>query len=159
MQFNKKVSNAMLCGAIETMHANSNSKTHRIVLGEITKATFLCPGTVSLPPVKDKNGELRLQDGCQVQYKMLQDSQGRPLLMAFTSEEQMQLWKDKTGNQECYGFACSFPEYVMLILNKQPDGTYGPAQGFVVDPYGANLVIDRDKIANILIRANEPKRN
>ncbi len=159
MQFNKKVSNAMLCGAIETMRADSNSKTHKIVLDEITKATFLCPGTVSLPPVKDKSGELKLQDGCQVQYKMLQDSQGRPLLMAFTSEEQMQLWKDKTGSQDCYGFACPFDDYVMLILNQLPDGTYGPAQGFVIDPYGANLVVDRDMVVNVLVRANERKRN
>lgn len=159
MQFNQKVSNPMLCGAIEAMHADSNSKTHTLVLDEIPRATFLCPGTVSLPPVEDENGELKLQDGCQVQYKMLQNSQGKPLLMAFTSEDQMQLWKDKTGNQNCYGFACPFPDYVMLLMNKLPDGTYGPAQGFVIDPYGANLVVDREMVANILFREKERKRN
>ena len=155
MEFNKKVSNAMLCGAIETMKAESNHKTHMIVLDEITKATFLCPGSLSMPPVEDENGELKLKDGCQVQFQMLQDDEHRPLLMAFTSEEQMQLWKNKSGHSESYGFACSFPDYVMLILNQQEDGSYGPAQGFVIDPYGENLVMDRDKVINIMIRTKE----
>lgn len=155
MKFNQKVSNAMLCGAIETMKADPNDKTRRIVLEEILKATYLCPGILSKPPVKDMEGELMLQDDCQVQYQMLQDAQNRPLLMAFTSEEQMQRWKEKSGNRESYGFVLSFDEYVMLIMSRQADGSYGPAHGFVIDPYGANLVMDRDKVVNIMIRAQE----
>ena len=152
MKFNQKVSNSMLCGAIETMKADPNDKTRQIVLEEILKATFLCPVTLSQPPVQGKNGELVLPDGCQVRYQMLQDSENRPLLMAFTSEEQMQRWKEKSGNLESYAFTSIFQEYAMMMLNRQEDGSFGPAQGFVIDPYGENLVMDRDKVVNILIR-------
>lgn len=155
MKFNQKVSNAMLCGAIETMKADPNDKTRRMVLEEILKATFLCPVTLSQPPVTGKDGEPAIPEGCQVQYQMLQDSKDRPLLMAFTGEEQMQRWKEKSGHSESYAFGCNFQEYAMMMLNKQEDGSFGPAQGFVIDPYGENLVMDRDKVINIMIRTKE----
>ena len=33
-----------------------------------------------------------------------------------------------------------------------PNGERGPAQGIVIDPYGCNLVVDRDMVANIMLR-------
>lgn len=153
MYFNQKVNNALLNGAIETMKADYTSRTRNLVMEEIMKAHFLCPAAVSIPPVPGEDGRLELQDGCEIMQKMVVDSKDRPLLLAFTSEEQMELWKEKSGmGQNCYAFASSFLEYADMMLQKLPDGSYGPAQGFVIDPYGVNMIIDRDMVANLIVR-------
>lgn len=151
MYFNQKVVNGNLGGAISTMKANKDAQSRELVMEEILKATFLCPATVSMPPIIDEDGELNLPDGCVINHQMVVDSVGTPLLLAFTSEDQMNLWLQKTG-KECYGFACSFLEYADLMLKKLPDGSRGPAQGFVIDPMESNLVVDRDMVANLILR-------
>lgn len=157
MYFNQPIVNSMLSGAIEAMKTDPSDKSRTIVMEEILKARFLCPATVSMPPVEGENGELDLPDGCVIHQQMVQDSKGRPLLLAFTCQEQMQKWQERSGCQEVYSFSCVFLEYAELMLHKQPDGTYGPAQGFVIDPYGANLVVDRDMVANLLVRLQARK--
>lgn len=153
MLFNETISNPMLSGAIEAMRLESSSKNKEVVLEEILKATFLCPATVSTTPLTGEDGRPYLPDDCEIQQQMVQDAKGRPLLLAFTDQEQMERWKSRRAVRNIvYGFGMSFTEYTDLMLQKLPDGTYGPAQGIVIDPYGCNLVLDRDMVANILVR-------
>lgn len=152
MRFTNKVSNSMLCGAIETMRANPNDKTREMVVQEILKAEFLCPAVFSIPPKIREDGSLDLEDGCTVDWRMLQDSKGRILLMAFTDMEQMEKWKQRSTVGESYAVTFNFLDYVSLMLHEQPDGTCGPAEGFVIDPCGLNMVMDRDKVANLAVR-------
>ena len=153
MLFNAKIENPMLVGAIELMRQDEDPKKREAVLEEILKATFLCPATVSAPPFQGEDGQLTLPDNCDIQQKMIQDKSGRPLLMAFTSQEEMDKWLGQRAIRDfVYGFGMSFTEYADLMLQKLPDGTRRPAQGFVIDPYGCNLVVDRDMVANIMLR-------
>ncbi|MBO4292752.1 MAG: SseB family protein [Lachnospiraceae bacterium] len=153
MFFNQKVENPMLCGAIEAFKADRNDQKRMQVVEEILKAYFLCPCTVSERPVLDENGEPVLPDGCEISPKMIQDKEGRPLLLAFTNEQQMEKWQEqRTIRDIVYPFATSFLEYASFMLQQQEDGSYGPAQGFVIDPYGDNYVVDRDMVANMLVR-------
>ena len=153
MLFNAKIENPLLIGAIEMMKASENPEKKEAVLEEIIKATFLCPATVSQPPLIGEDGEPYLPDECEIQQKMVQDAKGRPLLLAFTSQEEMDKWMSQRMIRDfVYGFGMSFLEYVDLMMQKLPDGSRGPAQGFVIDPYGCNLVVDRDMVANIMLR-------
>lgn len=153
MLFNVKVKNPMLSGAIEAIKIDRDPKKIETVLEEILKATFLCPATVSAPPLQDDNGELYLPDECQVTHNMVRDAKGKLLLLAFTSQEEMDKWLQKREiNDFVYGFGMSFTEYADMMIQKLPDGTRGPAEGFVIDPYGCNMVVDRDMVANIFVR-------
>ena len=155
MIFNAKIENPMLVGAIEIMKQDQGQdpKKRETVLEEILKASFLCPATVSAPPLQGEDGQPYLPDDCEVQQKMVRDKEGRPLLLAFTSQEEMDKWLGERAIRDfVYGFGMSFLEYADLMLQKLPDGSRGPAQGFVIDPYGCNLVVDRDMVANIMLR-------
>jgi len=153
MLFNVKVKNPMLSGAIEAIQVDRDPKKLAVVLEEILKAMFLCPATVSAPPLVDEDGDLYLPDDCEIRHNMVRDRQGRLLLLAFTSQEEMDKWLDQREIQDfVYGFGMNFTEYADMMLQKLPDGTRGPAQGFVIDPCGCNLVVDRDMVANIFVR-------
>ena len=155
MLFNAKIENPMLIGAIEIMKRDEEQdpKKREAVLEEILKATFLCPAPVSQPPLEGEDGKPYLPDDCEVQQKMVKDKTGRPLLLAFTSQEEMDKWLGQRAIRDfVYGFGMTFTEYVDLMMQKLPDGSRGPAQGFVIDPYGCDLVVDRDMVANIMLR-------
>ena len=153
MLFNVKVKNPMLSGAIEAIKIDRDPKKIEVVLEEILKATFLCPATVSVPPVADKDGDLYLPADCEVSHNMVRDKEGRLLLLAFTCQEEMDKWLEtREINDFVYGFGMNFTEYADMMIQKLPDGTRGPAQGFVIDPYGCNMVVDRDMVANIFVR-------
>ena len=143
----------MLIGAIELMRSSEDPEKKEAVLEAILKGNFLCPATVSEPPVIGEDGEPYLKEDCEIQQKMIKDKTGRPLLMAFTSQEEMDKWLSQRAIRDfVYGFGMSFLEYVDLMMQELPDGERGPAQGFVIDPYGCNLVVDRDMVANIMLR-------
>ena len=153
MLFNVKVENPILSGAIEAMKADEDPRKKEAVLEEILKAVFLCPCSVSAPLQENENGVLQLPEGSEVRQKMIQDKEGRPLLIAFTSQAEMDKWMEQRVIRDfVYPFGMGFLEYADLMLQKQPDGTRGPAQGFVIDPYGCNLLVDRDMVANIYVR-------
>ena len=153
MLFNVKVNNPMLGGAIEAIQVDRDPKKIETVLEEIIKATFLCPATVSAPPLKDDEGELYLPEDCEVSHCMVRDQKGRLLLLAFSSQEEFDKWmQTREINDFVYGFGMNFTEYADMMIQKLPDGTRGPAEGFVIDPLGCNMVVDRDMVANIFVR-------
>ena len=153
MLFNVKVNNSMLSGAIEAIQIDRDPRKLEVVLEEIIKATFLCPATVSIPPKVDEDGDLYLPEDCEVSHNMVRDKQGRLLLLAFTSQEEMDKWMQTRDIKDfVYGFGMNFTEYADMMIQKLPDGTRGPAEGFVIDPYGCNMVVDRDMVANIFVR-------
>ena len=153
MIYNGVINNSMLHGAIETMKLNPTPENHTLVLEEVLKAKFLCPVVLSKAPLLDKNGEPYFAEDCDVQYQMVQNSKGKPFLLAFTDQEQLDKWKERrTAVTEVYEVVMEFSEYINLMLRPLPEGGYGPAEGIVIDPFGANLVMNRDMVANLVIR-------
>ena len=152
MFFTKNVNNPALGGAIEIMRTQGTDKSREMVLEEILKAVFLCPARLSIPPVENEEGVPQLQVGCEIRHIMVKDKTGRPLLLAFTSGEQARKWAENSGDADFHCFGLNFLEYADLMLHRLPDGSYGPAQGFVIDPCGHNMVVDRDMVANLMLR-------
>lgn len=157
MFFAKSVTNPALGGAIEIMRTENTVQSREKVMEEILRATYLCPVNLSIAPVPNEEGVLQLQDGCEIRPIMVRDNGGRPLLLAFTNSEDVKRWREKTTNKDFHCFGMTFLEYTDMMLRKLPDGSYGPAQGFVIDPCGHNMIVDRDMVANIMLRLT--KRN
>lgn len=150
MLFNKPVSNPMLAGAIELMVEDPSTEHKRTFLEEILKTELLCPAFVDPLPEIGEDGVPRLLENSKVQIPTLFTPEGEQYFLAFTDKEELYKWKSE---EDCpYTYACTFDDYVALLRHKNSDGTRGPAQGVVINPYGCNYVLDKDKVANILLQ-------
>ncbi len=148
MEFNKPVSNPMLIGAIELMKADDTQAHRGMFVNEVVKSEFLAPVVISPAPKPDENGRLVIEKGSNVQFPSLSAPDGRQFLMAFTDKMEFEKWRP---GEEKYSFTLTFNDYVSMLLRKDKDGKTGPAIGVVINPYGCNLILHRDMIANIVV--------
>ncbi len=148
MEFNKPVSNPMLIGTIELMKADDSQQHRGMFVNEVMKAEFLTPVVISPAPAPDKNGRLVIAEGSQVQFPSLSTPDGRQFLMAFTDKMEFEKWKP---GEEKYSFALTFDDYVSMLLRKGGQENAARAMGFVINPYGCNVIIHREMIANMML--------
>ena len=147
MEFNKPVSNPMLVGAIELMKAEDTPDHRNMFLNEMMKAFFLAPAIVEPAPEPDKTGKVKLAAGSKVQFPMLTTKDGKRFFMAFTDWMELKKWKDEENQQT---FALKFEDYAAMLLRKDAQGNTSPALGFVINPYGGNIVISKEMAAGLM---------
>lgn len=143
VEFNKSVSNPMLCGCIELMKADPTPEHQNMFVTELTKAKFLSPAVVTPAPETDAEGKRKLVPGCKIQFPMLTAPDGKNFFMAFTDKMEFDKWKHEEGTPV---FALNFGEYAGMVLRKD-----GPAAGFVINPYSANIVIPKEMLNNLML--------
>jgi hypothetical protein len=141
MQLNKPVSNPMLVGSMELLRAENTPEHRKMFEEEVFKAVFLAPVIVEPVPEPDEKGMINLKPGSQVKFPMLASPDGKHFYMAFTDWTELRKWKDTDGQQT---FAMSFDDYMGMLFKKDPQGNTSPAAGFVINPFGANIVITRE---------------
>lgn len=148
MEFNKPVSNPMLVGCIELLKADDTPEHRNMFIAELQKANLLAPAVIDPVPEEDEEGNLKMLPGSKVQFPMLVSSDGKKYFMGFTDEVEYRLWVEK--NQSLPTFAVKFDDYVLMLMRKDPQGNPCPALGFVINPYGVNLVVHKDMLANVM---------
>jgi len=157
MEFTKSVSNPLLMGAIELMKAEPTPEHRKMVSDEIVKAKFLCPVVMNPLPQPGPDGVVKPAPGTQMQFPMLTAPDGKQFFMAFTDSYELQKWKDHEDKQTV---AASFDDYAGLLFKKDPKGQLPPAIGFVINPFGANIVVPREMIAQYMAaRAAQAQKN
>lgn len=147
MEYNKLVSNPMLVGAIELMKADATPEHQKMVSDEIVKANFLIPAVVTPVPEPDETGAVRPVPGSQVHFPILTAPDEKKFFMAFTDMEELKKWKDVEGQQF---FAMTFEDYAGLLLRKDSEGKTNPAAGFVINPFGGNVVVSKEMLAQYI---------
>lgn len=153
MEFNKLELNPMLVGAIELAKAEPTPEHNKLVSDEIIKAHLLCPAAVTPAPEPNAAGELRPAPGSQVQFPILSASDGKQFFMAYTDMEELKKWKDVEGQQF---FSMTFDDYATMLLQKDDQGRTSPAAGFVINPFGGNIVVSREMAAQyVMARAKQ----
>ena len=130
MEFNKPVSNPMMVGSIELLKAEDTPEHRQMFLDELQKAKFLSP--VVIDPV---------------QFPMLSTEDGRKFFMAFTDWTELKRWRDEENQQT---FAMNFDDYAGMLLRKDAQGNISPALGFVINPFGGNIVVTREMVASMI---------
>lgn len=150
MEFNKTVSNPMLIGAMELVKAEPTPEHRQMVSKELVKAHYLIPATVTPAPEKNEAGELHFVQGQQhqVQFPMLSAPDGKKFFMAFTDEGEFRKWN---GAEKHYSFSMTFDDYAGLLLRKDSQGKQSPGAGFVVNPYGVNLIVPKEMVARYIV--------
>ncbi len=147
MEINQSISNPMLVGAMELLHADDTPEHRNIFLGEVMKATFLAPVVIDPPPVADEQGLFSISPGSQIQFPMLQAPDGKRFFMAYTDWEELRKWKNQ-HNRQTLGHCCV--EYTGMLLRRDQTGNTPPAAGFVINPYGGNMAMTKELIASML---------
>ena len=147
MEFNKTGSNPMLVGAMELLKAEDSPEHRGLFISEMVKANFMAPVLVNPEPQPNESGELRLAPGSQVQFPMLSAPDGKRFFMAFTDKMEFQKWKDSEGKNT---FAITFQDLVGMLFRKDSLGNESQAFGFVINPFGANMVIPKEMVASIM---------
>lgn len=157
MEFNKPVSNPLLIGAMELLKAEENQEHKNLFFTEMVKSKFLAPVIITPEPVTNEAGELQLVTGSKIQFPMLSDKDGKTFFMAFTDKMELKKWKE----EEQTTFAMTFEDYAEMLFTKDPQGNTSSALGFVINPFGANMIIPRELVAGIMQakmgQANSPK--
>lgn len=148
MEFNKPVSNPMLVGTIELIKAEDTPEHRNMFVGEMAKATYLSPAVIDPAPTEDAEGKPKLAPGSKVQFPMLSTPDGKKFFMAFTDATEYEKWQEK--NQKLPTFALKFDDYAAMLLHKDGEGKTCPALGFVINPFGGNIVIPREMVAGIV---------
>ena len=156
MQFNKTVSNPMLMGTAELVRAEDTPEHRNRFIAEMMKATFLAPAMVTPPPVMDEDGELRLVEDCEIQFPMLVTNEGKHYFMAYTNQRELDKWKSK---EQHYNFCLNFNDYVGLLFGKNKLGLMTSALGFVINPYGDDIIISKEMVAGLVAARKQKESN
>lgn len=148
MEFNKPVSNPMLVGCIELLKAEDTPKYRSMFMTELQKSCLLAPVRIDPAPEEDEEGNLRIIPGSSIQFPMLLTKDGRKFFMGFTDDREYQLWVEK--NQPCPTFSLVFDDYIGMMLRKDPEGNTSQAEGIVVNPFGSNMMVHKDMLAQVM---------
>lgn len=149
MEFNKSVSNPMLVGSIELLKAEDTQEHRRMFMEEVAKASFLSPAVVTPKPQEDAEGKSTIAPGSTVQLPMLSASGDKHFFMAFTDEGEYARWVEK-ASERLPVFALTIEDYAAMLLRKDAQGNACPALGVVINPYGANIILPREMLAEMM---------
>lgn len=149
MKFQHNVSNPMLTGAITLMQTDPSVDHKEMFLGEVFKAEFLMPVRLGKEPYLDEKGNKTVEEGTDAFFPMLSNKEGQQFYMAFSNREEYEKWPP---HEEYHTMACSYMDYEGILTSKDSTGRYNPGAGFVIDPFGAKIVITKDMLANLMVR-------
>ena len=60
---------------------------------------------------------------------------------------ELKRWRDEENQQT---FAMNFDDYAGMLLRKDAQGNISPALGFVINPFGGNIVVTREMVASMI---------
>lgn len=131
----------MLVGAIQLLKAENTPDHSKLFTQEMLQARFLSPVIITPPPEPDETGKVHLTKDNKIQFPMLTASDGNSYFMAFTDMEELTNWSKEEKKQT---FIMKFDDYAAMVLGKD-----SRAAGFVVNPYGGNIIITKENIARL----------
>lgn len=140
MDINKPITNPRLLNAIEEMKKD-NSK-EQFFVNELFKANFLCPAKIELKnSEKGSKGQVTIGEGSTISLTSIDNQQGKHFLMAFTDWKELGKWKQKENIQTII-LTCK--DYQQILGRED-----SPYAGFVINPYSANIVFNKEILENI----------
>ncbi len=144
MDINKPITNPNLVNVIKEI--KQGNKKEELFWEEIFKAKFLCPINMEIGKTSQKeNHKIVLGEGTSIALLSIDNEQSEHFLMAFTDWDELKKWKQNHDQQT---LVLSYEDYQGIIIKN--DSAY---QGMVINPFGENIVLDRQMLANT--RKNE----
>lgn len=136
----KPVTNPELKAAVAALREQANAEAELKFIEALERAHFLAP--VSIEPAPDTagaDGQATLGEDTRVSFQLISRQDGAVFFPAFCDWEELGKWTQTPGQQT---IIATLEDYTAMILGQE-----GEAGGFVVDPFGANLVVPREFLA------------
>jgi len=152
----EEIENPSLVYAMFEMKEKKTREAEAKFIEELKKATFISPAIVE---IKGEDGEFRLSENSEVKgetrinFMMLASSEGGTYLPAFTSMDQLRLWRKENKIQT---LVCGFEHYVNVIGTT--DTAENTPQGLAIDPFGSNILLSRELISGLKKVIDERER-
>lgn len=141
MDINKPIENQACKAAITAYQKEPTQEHMNAMINEVMRAHFLNPAVMNKLEGKQVDGSLVLEKDTTIQFPLLQTPDSASFAMAFCDWGELKKWHDEE-NQQVVAF--TFDEYATMILPED-----AKIDGFVIDPYGANLVFSKELIASL----------
>ena len=137
----------MLVGTMELLKAEDSPEHRNMFITEMLKAKFLTPAIITPAPEQGEDGELRIVQGSQIQFPMLSTPDGKKFFMTFTDKMELEKWQAAENHNT---FAVTFDDLAGMLFKKDSKGNLSQALGFVINPFGGNMIIPREMVAGLL---------
>ncbi len=149
MEFNKPVSNPMLNGLIELLKEDPSEEHRNLFVNELVKGSYIAPVTLVPAPVQTPDGRWMVDPDTQFHFPLLKTVDGKEFFMGFTDQGEFDKWIEV--NKPAPYFALTIEDYANMIFLTDGNGKECTAEGLVINPMGANVVLPRTMMAGILI--------
>ena len=149
MEFNKPVSNPMMMGFIELLKEDPSEEHRSMFVNELVKGSYMAPVNLVPAPVQTPDGRWVVDPDTQFHFPFLKTTDGKEFFMGFTDQAEFDKWVEV--NRPAPYFALNFEDYANMMFLADGSGKACTAEGLVINPMGANVVIPRAMMAGILI--------
>ncbi len=148
IDINKPVTNPDLLKAINDSYPNQTDRQKQIIL-EVRKAHLLAPVLISPEPEGDINvNERVIKKDTTISFNLIEDTNNQTFLIAFTDWNALRKWSNIENQQT---LIVTFEDLSSMVLNSK-DGH----AGFVINPYGEDIVFRRSLLEALKEEQNKP---
>ena len=142
----KPITNPELVEALKALHQENTPQNQGKVLGLVVeRAVFLTPAVVTPAPQQPGQADSARKQAT-IQFQLITTKDGRPFFPAFTYAEELRKF---AGQKPVQSVVLRFDDYVSLIQRNEK------ACGFVVNPLGLSLTLDRKTVESLAAKKKE----
>lgn len=134
-----------LLEAIAEMKKSNNPQTQSNMLDKMVVAQYLAPVSLTPEPKTEMSmmGKVSLPPDTKIRFHMIESGKGEKYFLAFTSFQEMAKWRE---NANVPSIVVTFNDYANLLAKAEEDAEIA---GFVIDPFGANMVFTKSQALEI----------
>lgn len=134
---NNEVKNPKLIEAMRHMARKDNEQTRNAFATALMEAKLLSP-VITQTVITEKNGP-----STRIKFEAIRNDKGEKYYMGFTDMDEYGKWNDdQTHNR---ALIMSMEEFGHILIRTPSD-----AKGFVINPYGENIVINKSLLLSLL---------
>ena len=142
----KPITNPELVEALKALHQENTPQNQGKVLGLVVeRAVFLTPAVVTPAPQQPGQADSARKQAT-IQFQLITTKDGRPFFPAFTDAEELRKF---AGQKPVQSVLLRFDDYVSLLQRNEK------ACGFVVNPLGLSLTLDRKTVESLAAKKKE----
>ena len=142
----KPITNPELVEALKALHQENTPQNQGKVLGLVVeRAVFLTPAVVTPAPQQPGQADSARKQAT-IQFQLITTKDGRPFFPAFTDVDELRKF---AGQKPVQSVMLRFDDYVSLIQRNEK------ACGFVVNPLGLSLTLDRKTVESLAAKKKE----
>lgn len=152
-EVDKVIRNMELIIAIRKVQDDDTPQNRSRMISEMMRSKFITPAVISAETEEEvrRNKAKGLPTSIQASFKVINTTDGRKFLPAFTDTAQMREWKTRCHITEpVRNMVMNFDAYAKYIF-----GSNGDLAGFVINPFGENMVFPYDLMKSLMSQKME----